>query len=621
MLSRATFRLKSKAARVKNVAAAQEALRLEGAAAALAVKNQPVARPHQKVFSSIPKVKILKNLAMTFADDPAPVLQKSLDLAKEIIDSDAVSGSDLRQIGFCLKMLFKNSRDLSKAHEILHLLCETLPSKSMTRFDSIDLVESLKSLKFPVPDTLKSTSDTVKHRNPVLNKPAMKYHFSNDPTTIIALLNNLNTSDPQAVQCFAQNIRKSVKEGYLKKSDEVVKSALTKFKQFLLNPLEISLEIPRKPTHSRIYVEVLRTFASLKSDSRPERDLFRRACEQFLSWSKIPTDPIGIRVTGDFLYSLSRLRCRDMTTDVLKAVTNAVKAELQENSTARSQKQGGLLDFSEELNTSHLHHHLNKSSTSSNSLKFRSSDIANICQGLGRLGAWSDELGEILIDPILNKIQEHTFYDLACVIWGYAISNVDVSNPKIESLVTEVAKEFQRRQVPGVVSDPSSCISSKQSKDHWIILWSLNTLLDGLPKQFSFTREQFTANEASALIENSSEAHRDISKRLGVLNIHHINEYEIEASGSGAGGSESEGVKGPTKICVDIALPEKKIVVEADGPWHFVLLQDGSQRYDGATAWKKRMIRRNGWSVVDIPTKVWESCRNKDSYLVEKISC
>ena len=59
---------------------------------------------------------------------------------------------------------------------------------------------------------------------------------------------------------------------------------------------------------------------------------------------------------------------------------------------------------------------------------------------------------------------------------------------------------------------------------------------------------------------------------------------------------------------VDMALPDRKIVIEADGPTHFT---NNTRRPLGATALKRRLLCRLGWNIVSVPYFEWGACSDQ----------
>ena len=68
--------------------------------------------------------------------------------------------------------------------------------------------------------------------------------------------------------------------------------------------------------------------------------------------------------------------------------------------------------------------------------------------------------------------------------------------------------------------------------------------------------------------------------------------------------------QGEALLQADIALPQLRIAVEADGPWHFIrnaVGPDGQPLPDGPTRARNRLLRHHGWHVVGVPYRVYEA--------------
>ena len=71
-----------------------------------------------------------------------------------------------------------------------------------------------------------------------------------------------------------------------------------------------------------------------------------------------------------------------------------------------------------------------------------------------------------------------------------------------------------------------------------------------------------------------------------------VSEYAVEAP-------DGEGW-----LLVDVALPELRIALEADGPYHF--LRNVPQQLRGETAARNRLLRAWHWEVVSMSHTAWE---------------
>ena len=68
--------------------------------------------------------------------------------------------------------------------------------------------------------------------------------------------------------------------------------------------------------------------------------------------------------------------------------------------------------------------------------------------------------------------------------------------------------------------------------------------------------------------------------------------------------------QGEALLQADIALPQLRIAVEADGPRHFIrnaVGPDGQPLLDGPTQARNRLLRHHGWHVVGLPYWVFDA--------------
>ena len=63
---------------------------------------------------------------------------------------------------------------------------------------------------------------------------------------------------------------------------------------------------------------------------------------------------------------------------------------------------------------------------------------------------------------------------------------------------------------------------------------------------------------------------------------------------------------------VDMALPEQRIVIEADGPTHFMI---NTHKAVGATALKRRLLKKLGWRLVVVPYYEWSIEGSDDAHV------
>eukprot|EP00808_Paulinella_micropora_P025336 g81610.t1 len=98
---------------------------------------------------------------------------------------------------------------------------------------------------------------------------------------------------------------------------------------------------------------------------------------------------------------------------------------------------------------------------------------------------------------------------------------------------------------------------------------------------------------------HSSELHKEVSKVLRDEGVPHVNE------------DTSSG------LLVEIGMAEHRVVIEVDGPSHFVAGSVESRRpkYSFATLCKHRLLKAMGWGVVSVPFYEWEHLRPAEQVL------
>ena len=105
-----------------------------------------------------------------------------------------------------------------------------------------------------------------------------------------------------------------------------------------------------------------------------------------------------------------------------------------------------------------------------------------------------------------------------------------------------------------------------------------------------------------------SQTQNEVSRVLTALGWSHEEEHRTE-----------EG------LSLDMARPSMKVAVEFDGPTHY-LLGGASGRItpNGATSFKRRLLRILGWEVISIPYFEWNEVRSsketREAYLRTKLA-
>ena len=75
---------------------------------------------------------------------------------------------------------------------------------------------------------------------------------------------------------------------------------------------------------------------------------------------------------------------------------------------------------------------------------------------------------------------------------------------------------------------------------------------------------------------------------------------------------------------LDLAVPQQRLAIEADGPSHFTRNTGGAAvvRPLGHTSMKHRHLRQLGWDVISVPWYEWDDVRgpvNRREYLLSRI--
>eukprot|EP00887_Chlorella_sp_A99_P000497 scaffold17.g497.t1 len=89
--------------------------------------------------------------------------------------------------------------------------------------------------------------------------------------------------------------------------------------------------------------------------------------------------------------------------------------------------------------------------------------------------------------------------------------------------------------------------------------------------------------------------------------------------GLGGAGCQLEWRQPGGEYSIDIALPDQRIAIEADGPVHYA---SNSRHLLGSTALKRRLLARLGWAIVDVPFMEWQELRDagaRREYMASKL--
>ena len=61
---------------------------------------------------------------------------------------------------------------------------------------------------------------------------------------------------------------------------------------------------------------------------------------------------------------------------------------------------------------------------------------------------------------------------------------------------------------------------------------------------------------------------------------------------------------------IDIALSDRRVAIEVDGPWHFFT---NARKRNGTTQLRDRVLKRAGWTVVSVPFFDFDILRTVDA--------
>ena len=113
-------------------------------------------------------------------------------------------------------------------------------------------------------------------------------------------------------------------------------------------------------------------------------------------------------------------------------------------------------------------------------------------------------------------------------------------------------------------------------------------------------RAAFLRDEAAP-----SQAQADVSAHLATLGWAHAFEHVTE-----------EGLR------LDMADAANFTAVEFDGPTHYLAAPSGATRPNGKTTFKRRLLEKLGWTVVQIPHSDWEDldAPARDAYLAARLA-
>ena len=146
--------------------------------------------------------------------------------------------------------------------------------------------------------------------------------------------------------------------------------------------------------------------------------------------------------------------------------------------------------------------------------------------------------------------------------------------------------------------------------------------LNGLELPPDFINGWFKSDDAVQL--SPSKIQSSVSRAMNRIGVDHEEEYVVA-------------IQDVKLLALDMALPDRKVGIEVDGPYHFIHNMDKwsvvedrrtndqthwswtTQEMNGSTVMKDRLLREKGWTIVHIPFWEWDRVQGKtaaeDEYL------
>jgi very-short-patch-repair endonuclease len=209
---------------------------------------------------------------------------------------------------------------------------------------------------------------------------------------------------------------------------------------------------------------------------------------------------------------------------------------------------------------------------------------------------------------IVQKADELTPQIVRNLLWAF--SSMGVGTPQLYTCLSSNAfrmfDEFKNHDLPMIAW---SLVVSGRTNDQVVLRvlrsdWSNVRLsteqLMQLYQTFTAARLHFPPTPQPFVLDSqtlkkcqqihrgqimTSSSHRCASASLEFLKVSHINEHEIFPG-----------------IIVDIAIPDRKVALEVDGPSHFI---PGTTNINALTRFRNQMIQKVGWKVLSLPYHEW----------------
>ena len=219
---------------------------------------------------------------------------------------------------------------------------------------------------------------------------------------------------------------------------------------------------------------------------------------------------------------------------------------------------------------------------------FNSQNIANTLWALATLGI-KPQVIDLLTNEIKFKIEKFNAQEIANTLWSFATLNI---KPKIiELLIQEINYKIKDFTVQGITNTLWSFAVLDIFNDTFLQLLKLVNIdnmkeliqIDYIYLYLKFEKlYPIHLNHYMITDSKSSALHLDCAKHLKMLNISFENEKEIN------------------HLIVDICIEQYKIVIEVNGPSHYI-----DHEMIGPTVFKNRLLLKMGWHVLHVPYYIW----------------
>jgi hypothetical protein len=221
--------------------------------------------------------------------------------------------------------------------------------------------------------------------------------------------------------------------------------------------------------------------------------------------------------------------------------------------------------------------------------KFIAQDIANLMWALGTSGVSPNPaLVKAMSSEAVSKAKDFTPQNVANLLW--ALATMDA--PQDSVLVREMLAKFVL------------CDFDAKGQLQLHIFFLSNSIAPHPLDLFSWA-DLASACKAAFLAGSSSHAtssklQKDVARSLRkIVSQDILEEQVLQDSG----------------YSVDIRLADSKVIVEVDGPSHYLRGAGQERMMDGSTQCKARILRQLGWTVVRVPYFDWDALSDADSSL------